>query len=330
MIESMNILVTGGAGYVGSVISRFLRQSGHNITVLDNLSRGFQVALEPDVRFIQADIANITDVITPANNFDAVVHLAAYAYVGESVEKPELYWNNNVVGTIKLLDGLRELGIRKIAFASTCATYGEPTKVPITENEPTSPVNTYGMSKLAIDMALSSEARTHDLAATSLRFFNVAGAFQGAGERHNPETHIIPLALDAASGRRKTFTIFGADYPTPDGTCIRDYIHVLDLARAIELSLASTKNGEHKIYNLGTGHGFSNKEILEVIKKITGKDFPVKIGDRRPGDPPKLVAANELAHKELGWQPEHSTLEEMINDAWQFHQNSTPQTRNMR
>jgi len=205
-------------------------------------------------------------------------------------------------------------------FASTCATYGQPSKVPITEDEPPQPVNAYGMSKLAIDMALTSEARAHGLAATSLRFFNVAGAYGEAGERHDPEPHIIPLALDAAAGKRDAFTIFGTDYATPDGTCIRDYIHVLDLARAIEMSLNSTKSGQHKIYNLGTGHGFSNKEVVEAIKKITGKNFTVKYGDRRPGDPAALVASSERANKELGWQPEHSSLSEMIGDAWKFHQ----------
>lgn len=315
----MNILITGGAGYIGSVAARFLLEAGHAVTIIDNLSRGFKAAVQPDVKFIEADARDITKVITPKDNIEAVVHLAAYAYVGESVEKPELYWNNNVVKTISLLDGMRELGIRKIVFASTCAAYGVPTRIPITEDMPASPVSPYGMTKLAIDMALTSEAGAHDLAATSLRFFNVAGSYQDAGERHNPETHIIPLALEAAAGKRATFTMYGTDYDTPDGTCIRDYIHVLDLVRAMDLSLQRTLPGQHNIYNLGTGTGFSNKEIIDAVKKTTGKDFAVTYGNRRPGDTPALVAGNAKAKNDLGWEPQHSSLEEMIGGAWKFY-----------
>lgn len=316
----MNILLTGGAGYIGSVTARFLVEHGHNVTIIDNLSRGFKSAVHPDVTFIEADVADITTVITIRDKIDAVVHLAAYGYVGESVHSPELYWNNNVVKTIRLLDGMRELGIRNIVFASTCATYGEPETIPITEDNPTKPVNPYGMTKLAIDMALSSEATAHGLAATSLRFFNVAGAYQDAGERHDPETHIIPLLLEALSGKRDSFMLYGTDYPTSDGTCIRDYIHVLDLARAIEMSLTSATAGQHAIYNLGTGTGFSNLQIIAAAKKVTGKDLDVVHDQRRPGDPPALVASNKRAQEHLGWEPQHSTLEEMIGDAWRFHQ----------
>ncbi len=322
----MNIIVTGGAGYVGSVVTRLLHEAGHTVTIIDNLSRGFRESLPPDVRFIQADVADITKVITKADTIDAVVHLAAYAYVGESVHQPELYWNNNVVSTIKLMDGMRELGIRRIVFASTCATYGASDEPLITEDSPTKPVSPYGMSKLAIDMALTSESIAHDLAATSLRFFNVAGAYADAGERHDPETHIIPLTFDAAAGKIDKFTLYGTDYPTPDGTCVRDYIHVLDLARAIELSLSSTPRGEHRIYNLGTGTGFSNKEMIEAVKKVTGKDFEVSYGERRPGDQPALVAANKRAKEMLGWEPQHSTLEKMIGDAWRFYQKISSKT----
>ena len=320
---TMHILVTGGAGYIGSVTTRLLRESGHTVTIIDNLSRGFEAAVPPDVQLIKADVADIAQVLTPQDGIDAVVHLAAFAYVGESVHSPELYWNNNVVSSIRLLDGMRALDIRKIVFASSCATYGTPKIMPITEDTPTNPVNPYGMTKLAIDMVLGTESHAHDLAATSLRFFNVAGAYKDAGERHNPETHIIPLALDTAAGKRDNFTLYGTDYETPDGTCVRDYIHVVDLAKAIELSLHSTKRGEHNIYNLGTGIGFSNKQILDAVKKVTGKDFVVEYGDRRAGDPPTLVASNTRAIRRLGWKPEHSSLEGMIGDAWRFYRNQS-------
>lgn len=314
----MNILITGGAGYVGSVATRLLRESGHTVTILDNLSRGFKAAIPSDVKFIEADVASVASVVTKDDHIDAVVHLAAFAYVGESVQDPEIYWHNNVICTLKMLEGMRQLGITKIVFASTCATYGVPAKMPITEDTPTNPVNAYGMTKLALDMALTSEATAYNLAATSLRFFNVAGAYKDAGERHEPETHIIPLTLHAIDGKRDAFTLYGNDYPTPDGTCVRDYIHVLDLARAIEMALNTTKNGQHNIYNLGTGTGFSNKEIVDAVKKVTGHDFKVEYGDRRPGDPPALVAANAHAREGLGWEPQHSSLEEMIGDAWRF------------
>jgi len=316
----MNILITGGAGYIGSVAARMLREVGHTVTILDNLSRGFEPALPDDVRFIQADIADITEVLSTDDGIEAVIHLAAYAYVGESVQQPELYWNNNVVGTIKLLEGMRQLNIRTIVFASSCAAYGIPDRMPITEDMPARPVNAYGMTKLAMDMALTSEATAHGLAATSLRFFNVAGSYQDGGERHNPETHIIPLALAAAAGTRPNFLLYGSDYDTPDGTCVRDYIHVLDLARAMEMALKGAQAGEHRMYNLGTGTGFSNKQVIEAVKDITGSDFPVTYGDRRPGDPPTLVASNLRAKKELGWEPIHSSLEKMIGDAWRFYQ----------
>lgn len=315
----MNVIVTGGAGYVGSVVARRLTESGHTVIIVDNLSRGFADSLPKNIRFIKSNVQDLEGLITEADNVDAVVHLAAFAYVGESVLKPELYWNNNVIGSIQLLNFMRKIGIRKIVFASTCATYGVPESMPITEDMPTRPVNSYGMSKLAIDMALTSESIAHNLAATSLRFFNVAGAYKDAGERHDPETHIIPLALEAAANN-STLNIFGSDYPTPDGTCVRDYIHVVDLAIAIEKSLETTKNGEHKIYNLGTGHGLSNKEIVEAVKKVTGRDFTVQYADRRPGDPPTLVASSIHAKSDLGWEPRHSAIEAMISDAWRFRQ----------
>jgi UDP-glucose 4-epimerase len=248
-----------------------------------------------------------------------VVHLAAFIAAGESMQKPEKYWQNNVVSTLKMLGALRELRIPKLVFASTAAVYGNPETTPITEDARTNPTNTYGMTKLATDMAIASECVAHELAAISLRFFNVAGAYGQAGERHRQETHIIPLALDALANKRP-FTLFGDDYPTPDGSCIRDYIHVADLARAILLALTKLKPGKHAIYNLGNGNGFSNKEVVAAVQAVTGRTLEVVIGPRRAGDPAVLVASSEKARRELGWEPEQPTLEEMISDAWDFYQ----------
>lgn len=316
----MKIIVTGAAGYIGSVMAAYLTEEGHEVIALDNLSRGSENAVPKGVRFIKADIRDLDTVVTAKDNVEAIVHLAAYAYVGESVEKPELYWENNVVGTLGLLRGMRNLGIKKLVFASTCATYGEPETVPITENESTKPVNAYGMTKLAIDMAIASESRAHGLAATSLRFFNVAGAYKEYGEQHSPETHIIPLALDVASGKRSQFSLFGDDYETPDGSCVRNYIHVADLALAAKLALEKLAPSIHSIYNLGSGNGFSNREVVKVTEAVTGKVIPLNVEERRPGDPPKLVAASEKVKKELGWEPKYPALEQMIGDAWRFHQ----------
>jgi UDP-glucose 4-epimerase len=319
----MHIVVTGGAGYLGSVVVRLLQEMDYKVTVLDNLSRGFISTVPQGVRFIKSDVADLDKHLTKNDKVDAIVHLAAYAYVGESVQQPKMYWSNNVVQSVKLLQCMENLGIKKIVFASSCATYGVPKIMPITERTPTKPVNAYGMTKLSIDMALASEALAHGVAATSLRFFNLAGSYKDAGELHSPETHLIPNTLIAAAGNDK-LRIFGTDYPTPDGTCIRDYIHVLDLAIAIEKSLHKTKHGEHAIYNLGTGNGLSNKQIVDSVRSVTGREFAVNYEDRRPGDPPRLVASNDLAKKELGWEPKHSTLDEMIGSAWHFYQTTLP------
>lgn len=316
----MKVIVTGGAGYIGSVMTAYLLEQGHDVIVLDNLSRGFREAVPASVRFIEADISELSNVIKPSDAIDAIVHLAAYAYVGESVARPEIYWQNNVVGTISLLDSMRRLGIDKLVFASTCATYGEPDKMPITEDFITKPVNAYGMSKLAIDMAISSESTAYGLSATSLRFFNVAGAYRNIGERHDPETHIIPLALAAAAGHREGFSLFGDDYPTDDGSCIRDYIHVADLAYAAHLALEKMPKGKHSIYNLGNAQGFSNKEVITAVEKVTQKRLQVEVNPRRPGDPPTLIASSDKINQELGWKPQRPQLEGMIKDAWNFYQ----------
>jgi len=316
----MHILITGGAGYIGSVMTRFLRDAGHAVTVLDNLSEGHRDAVPESVPFIEADISTIAAVIRPEDHIDAIVHLAAYIAAGESMTEPEKYWHNNTVGTLRMLDGLRQLGIKKLVFASTAATYGNPDTIPITEDMPTKPTNTYGMTKLAMDMAITSECIAHSMAATSLRFFNVAGAYKDAGERHKNETHIIPIAFDVLAGKRKDFTLYGNDYPTPDGTCIRDYIHVADLAKAARLALDTLEPGKHAIYNLGNGKGFSNQQVIEAIERVTNKKLSVVMGRRREGDPAVLVASSEKAKVELGWEPDTPELDQIINDAWQFYQ----------
>jgi UDP-glucose 4-epimerase len=314
----MKVVVAGGAGYVGSNVAALLIEAGHEVIVLDNLSQGRRAGVPDGARFVAADVADFGTVFSAADKIDAVLHLAAYLSVGESVTKPELYWSNNTIASLRLLSALRDLGIKKLIFSSTAAVYGNPETTPITEDAPTRPTNPYGMTKLAVDMAISGECTAHGLAATSLRYFNVAGAYRGYGERHQPETHIIPLALVAAD-KSSAFTIFGDDYPTPDGTCIRDYIHVHDLARAHLLALDKLEPSRHGVYNLGNGQGFSNQEVVKAVEEVTGKSLPVKIGPRRAGDPAVLVASNKLAATELDWTPEKPALETIIADAWEFY-----------
>jgi UDP-glucose 4-epimerase len=315
----MRVLITGAAGYIGSVATLVLREAGHEVIALDNLSQGHRDATPEDVRFIQADVRDIAKVLQSGDGIDAVIHLAAFIAAGESMAKPELYWQNNVVQTLQFLDGLRQLHIKKVIFASTAAVYGNPEQQPITEDAATRPTNTYGMTKLAMDMAITSECIAHGVAATSLRFFNVAGAYGSAGERHRAETHIIPLALRAAE-TGETFTIFGDDYPTPDGTCIRDYIHVTDLVQAMLLALETQRPGEHNIYNLGNGNGFSNKQVVAAVQDVTGRRLAHRILPRRPGDPAVLIASSQKIRSELGWEPRKPSLESMIVDAWEFYQ----------
>ena len=249
---------------------------------------------------------------------EAVLHFAALALVAESVEHPERYWRNNVVGTLNLLDAMRANGVGRLVFSSTCATYGEPERVPIVEDEPTAPINSYGASKLAVDLMLRDECTAHGLAATSLRYFNVAGASGEQGEHHEPETHLIPLILQVAAGRRERITVFGTDYPTRDGTAVRDYIHIEDLGEAHLLALDRATPGVHAIYNLGTGDGYTVKEVVEAARRVTGAPIPAVEEARRPGDPPALVADPRKAREALGWAPRRS-LEDMIADAWAWH-----------
>ena len=312
----MKTLVVGGAGYIGSVVSRALLADGHEVVVLDDCSTGHADAVPPDVELVRADITNASQVLA-GRGFDAVLHFAAKSLVGESVTDPSLYWRTNVAGTRALLDAMTEHGVPRLVFSSTAATYGEPEVVPITEDAPTRPTNTYGATKLAVDMMITGECVATNLAAVSLRYFNVAGAAFGAGERHRTETHLIPIALDAAAGRRPALSIYGDDWPTPDGTPIRDYVHVADLARAHILGLTAAAPGEHLICNLGNGNGFSVREVLAAIEKVTGRPVPVTVGPRRAGDPTRLVASADRAAARLGWKPQLS-LEQMIADAWEF------------
>jgi UDP-glucose 4-epimerase len=319
----VKLLVTGGAGYVGSVTSRLLLDAGHEVVVLDNLSTGFREAVAPDATFVEKDIRDAAEVLTPEAGFDAVLHFAGLIAAGESMVKPELYWHDNVVKSLALLDAVRAARVPRVIFSSTAAVYGNPVELPITESAVKAPTNTYGATKLTFDHALTSEAFAHDLAAVSLRYFNVAGAYihdgHEIGERHNPETHLIPIALQVAAGKREKLQLFGDDYPTPDGTCVRDYIHVEDLARAHLLALDAATAGEHRIYNLGNGNGFSNKEVVEVAREVTGAELPAEIAPRRDGDPATLVASSDKARAELGWVPQKNTLQDMIGDAWTFY-----------
>jgi UDP-glucose 4-epimerase len=315
----VKLLVTGGAGYVGSVTSRLLLDAGHEVVVLDNLSTGFREAVAPDATFVEADIADAGEILTPGAGFDAVLHFAGLIAAGESMLKPELYWDHNVQRSLRLLEAVRAAGVGKFVFSSTAAVYGNPTEIPITENAVKAPTNTYGATKLTFDFALTSEAFAHGLAAVSLRYFNVAGASGAYGEDHHPETHLIPLVLQAAAGRRGHVSVFGSDYPTRDGSAVRDYIHVEDLGEAHQLALDRIEPGRHVILNLGTGTGYSVREVIDAAKRVTGRDIAVTEEPRRPGDPAQLVATNARAREVLGWEPRR-TLEDMIADAWAWHE----------
>ncbi|GAB3170208.1 UDP-glucose 4-epimerase [Micromonospora palomenae] len=319
----MKLLVTGGAGFIGSVVTRMLLDNGHDVTVLDDLRTGHRAALAPDATHVELPVHEAARVLTPEAGFDGVLHFAALIAAGESMVRPELYWHANTVSSIALIDAVRAARVPRLVFSSTAAVYGNPTELPIPETAVKAPTNTYGATKLAVDMALTSEAIAHDLAAVSLRYFNVAGAYLrddlAIGERHDPETHLIPIALDVAAGRREKLQLFGDDYPTVDGTCVRDYIHVADLARAHLLALSAAVPGRHRIYNLGNGNGFTNRQVVDVVREVTGHPLPVEIAPRREGDPAELVASSALAREELGWTPEKPTLHDMVGDAWAFY-----------
>jgi UDP-glucose 4-epimerase len=317
----VKLLVTGGAGYIGSIVAQQLLQGGHDVTVLDDLSRGHREAVPPGAELIEASLLDeaATHKALRGAGFDGVMHFAALALVAESVSHPERYHRGNVVGTLNLLDAMRENGTERLVFSSTCAVYGEPDSVPIREDFPTAPVNAYGNSKLAVDRMIGDECRAHGLGAASLRYFNVAGASGPLGEDHEPETHLIPLILRAAAGRTDHVKVFGTDYPTRDGTAVRDYIHVEDLGVAHLLALQACTPGRHRIYNLGTGDGYSVREVVEAARRVTGRKIPAREEPRRAGDPPELVASSGRIREELGWEPRKG-LDEMIADAWAWHQ----------
>jgi UDP-glucose 4-epimerase len=317
----MKLLVTGGAGYIGSIVSRQLLAAGHEVVVFDSLERGHRAAVAPEARFVHADLRDAPAIAdTVSQGFDGVLHFAALALVGESVSQPERYYHANVVGTMNLLDAMRASEVPRLVFSSTCAIYGQPDEVPISESAPPRPANAYGASKLAVDLMIGDYCRAHGLGAVSLRYFNVAGASGEAGEDHYPETHLIPNILRTAQGRNPHVEVFGTDYPTSDGTAIRDYIHIEDLSAAHLLALDGTTAGTHRIFNLGNGSGFSVRQVIEVARAVTGAEIAVREGPRRPGDPPTLVAASELIRAELGWKARKPELEQMIADAWAFAQ----------
>ena len=317
----MKLLVTGGAGYIGSVATAQLLEAGHEVVIFDNLSTGSESAVPEGALLVQGDLLDANGLGSVlAEGFEGVLHFAALSAVGESVERPEHYYRTNACGTLNLLDAMREAGVKKLVFSSTAAVYGEPEEVPIPESAPTVPTNPYGASKLAADHMIGYEASAHGLAATSLRYFNVAGASGSFGAAKSPETQIIPVTLQVAAGRRDAVEIFGTDYPTPDGTAIRDYIHVEDLGRAHLLALEAAKEGEHRIYNLGNGEGFSVLEVVETTRRVTGLPIEAVESPRRPGDPAVVVASSERIRTELGWEPEKPDLETMISDAWNWLQ----------
>lgn len=314
----MKLLVTGGAGYIGSVVSSQLLDAGHEVLVFDDLSKGHPPAVPEGADFVRGSLTEARQIESAVSRgFDGVLHFAAFSLVGESVEQPEKYYRNNVLGTLNLLEAMTGAGISRFVFSSTCAVYGEPERLPITETAPPLPTTPYGGSKLAADRLIGAVAEARGLSATSLRYFNVAGAKGRFGEDHHPETHLIPLVLGAASGELDHVNVYGTDYDTEDGTAVRDYIHVEDLGRAHLLALEASEKG-HRIYNVGNGMGFSVRQVIETARQVTGVDIKAVEAPRRPGDPPVLVASSEKIKDELGWAPEKPDLSDMISDAWEW------------
>lgn len=319
----MSVLVVGGAGYIGSHMVRLLDKAGYEVVVLDNLSTGFAPAVTAG-EFYVGDMRDraLVEQILANHRVDAVMHFAACALVGESVTDPAKYYQNNIVATLELMESMRRQGVHKMVFSSTCATYGIPAKSPITEAEPQRPVNPYGFTKLAVEQALADYAQAYGFGYATLRYFNASGASPNGdiGEDHMPETHLIPLVLQVALGQRQKITVFGDDWPTPDGTCIRDYIHVDDLGAAHLAALQRLAPGVELKLNLGTGHGNSVLEVIQVCREITGRPIPYDVGPRRAGDPPALVADASLARHTLNWRPQYTNLRDIVDTAWRWHQ----------
>jgi len=315
----MKILVVGGAGYIGSVCTELLLDEGHSVTIFDNLSEGHRRALDPRAEFVEGDLVDRQSIekTLAKQRPDAVMHFAANALVGESMQNPSKYFRNNIANGLNLLDAIVAAGVEKIIFSSTCAIFGPPERVPIDETTPPRPINPYGESKLAFEKILRWYGEIHGLKFVSLRYFNAAGASAKFGEDHRVETHLIPNVLKVALGEKRNVEIFGTDYETPDGTCVRDYIHILDLARAHILALNSAKSD---FYNLGTGGGASVREVIDSCRKVTGRKIDIVEKPRRPGDPPRLIASSEKIKRELGWKPQFQSLDAIIESAWKWHQ----------
>jgi UDP-glucose 4-epimerase len=318
----MNVLITGGAGYIGGTVARLLLSGGHTVTVFDNLCHSKRSAVAGGADFIQGDLADVEllQKTLRAGQFDGVMHFAALIEAGESMQRPEIYFRNNTASTLTLLESMLATGHDKLVFSSTAACYGEPETTPILEDAKLQPTNAYGESKLLVEHMLRWMNSQRGLRYASLRYFNVAGAIEGYGEAHEPESHLIPLILDVALGRRKNIKIFGRDYPTKDGTCVRDYIHVQDLAEAHLLALGALKEKSRAIYNIGSGQGFSVLEVIESVQRVTGREIPVDECERRPGDPAVLVASSEKIKSELGWKPKFAELDAIVASAWEWHQ----------
>lgn len=317
----MNLLITGGAGYIGGTVAGVLSGAGQHVVIYDNLSHSQRTAVPAGIPFIEGDIGDREklEAIFRQEKIDAVLHFAALIEAGESMKEPERYFSNNTASTLLLLHAMLSSGVKKLVFSSTAAVYGEPERTPIMEEAVLRPTNPYGESKLLVEQMLVWLNRIHGLKYASLRYFNVAGAMPGRGEAHEPETHLIPLILDVALGRREKIRIYGTDYPTPDGTCIRDYIHVHDLADAHVLALRALEEKDRIIYNLGNGQGFSVREVVESVRRVTRHPIPVEEVPRRPGDPAILVASSEKIHLELGWRPSYPELDRIVASAWEWH-----------
>jgi UDP-glucose 4-epimerase len=317
----LNILVTGGAGYIGGTVAIRLMEAGHRVVIYDNLSHGHRELVPPGAVFVEGDLADGSklDRVLGEERIEAVMHFAALIEAGESMVYPERFFRNNTAATLTLLEAMLARGVKRLVFSSTAAVYGQPEETPIKEDAPLQPTNAYGESKLLVERMLVWLHRIHGLRYASLRYFNVAGALPNRGEAHEPESHLIPLILDVAMGRREKIKIFGQDYATPDGTCIRDYIHVADLAEAHLLALGGLEERDRMIYNLGNGKGFSVREVVESARRVTGHAIPVEEVPRRPGDPAVLIASSEKIGRELGWKPKHTQLDGIVLSAWDWH-----------
>ena len=320
--EKMRVLITGGAGYIGGTVARLLLDQGHNVLILDNFCHSKRSALPPGARLAEGSVGDreFVERTLRSEHFDGVMHFAALIEAGESMKTPESYFRNNTVGTLTLLEAMLATGHDRLVFSSTAACYGEPETTPILETARLLPTNPYGESKLLSEYMMRWLNQAHGLRFAALRYFNVAGAIEGYGEAHEPESHLIPLVLDVAMGRRKSIKIFGEDYPTPDGTCVRDYIHVEDLAQAHLLALAALEHTSRVEYNIGNGQGFTVRQVVDSVRRVTGREIAVELCDRRPGDPAVLVASSEAIQRDLGWKPRYPGLDDIIQSAWVWHQ----------